>query len=133
MANLGAALPQGNSISIGLDNLTVPPEGARMLPYSFTLANGNSGQISLTQSFQKGDVSIIQGVYIDNADNANIFYLTVLETNQRIAVPSNSQGYAPILIAKGAATLQWSTAGSTAIVNVDFLNFPVPVGFWKSV
>ena len=76
---------------------------------------------------QKGLVSGVLGIFIDNADNAIPVTLKFSGTQQRIVIPSFCQALMPVL-SKSPEQIVFDSPLSTVIVPFQFLNFrPEPL------
>lgn len=118
---------------VGIKNQVTPKEGPRVLPVSVDLSVGDGDEVSLslTQVLQQGILSMMQAIYIDNADIADAFVILVKETNQRIVCPPNSQGFFPLIASGQAVNLTMQSTATSGIVTLLFLNMPFPASVWS--
>lgn len=119
------------SFAFGTNNSVIPKGGPKVIPVTLDFSNTGQIEIDGEQVVSSGAIEFIQGVYIDNADNASAFTITCQATRQRIKVPANSQGFFPLLCANPpkllAATLQQPNP-----VTVAFYNVPIQSFQWKT-
>jgi len=111
-------------------NGPTPHEGPRALavncPFTSEIAEFN---IDLTLSQTQAYISVIQGVFVDNSDNADVVSITANgATNQTIDFPAGAQGYIPILATK-PTSFNVSSAGAVTVPLI-FLNVSVPAIIW---
>lgn len=112
-------------------NLQVPCEGPTMVPVPMDFGANLSYLINLQNFTALLRMSLVQAVYIDNADNAAQIVLTVQGSGQRIIMGPNKQGYRNILCPNPVNIVVASTGGVTA--TVILLNFPVTNAEWTVV
>jgi hypothetical protein len=78
--------------------------------------------LDATYAEQKGYISAIAGMFIDNADNNFPISITMSGTQQRLIVPALSQALLP-LISKSPEQITFDSPGASVIVKFQFLNF----------
>lgn len=78
--------------------------------------------LDATYAEQKGFISAVAGVFVDNADNGFPISLTMSGTQQRLVVPALSQALLP-LISKSPEQITFDSPGASVIVKFQFLNF----------
>lgn len=71
---------------------------------------------------QKGLVSAIAGIFVDNFDNGFPITITLSGTQQRLAVPAFAQALLP-LASKSPELMTFDSPGANVIVRFQFLNF----------
>jgi hypothetical protein len=142
MANMSGAKLMSWAVSVGLwpgaptDPHFLPGGvGPRVIPvtFDFTAAGSNGGPIAddLVLPEQDGVIGSIQGVFIDNSQNAaNNFTLSFPTCGQTISVPKNYQMIMPIF----EPTPLRYVAKSAGLVLVPclFVNMPVAPMAWPS-
>lgn len=90
-------------------------------------AGGSPQVLDFQYPEQKGLVSGVLGIFIDNADNAIPLTLKFSGTQQRIVIPSFCQALMPV-ISKSPEQIVFESPASTVIVPFQFLNFrPEPL------
>lgn len=110
----------------------VPKEGPNCVPMivDFTAATGSASvPLDFTNLFNRGFISQILTIYVDNSANTSPLKIVAPDSNQMLEWPANSQGYLPVLQGSNLKFIA-STAGNL-VVNMQFLNFPVAVGIWS--
>lgn len=111
--------------------LEVPPEGPIAVPLP-TLDWSVSSEYDVNlQSFeQRGFVSQIQAIFIDNSANGGNFIVTCPNTGQQLNIKGNSQAYL-LLLAPNPTILQFTSNGG-GVTKVALLNFPVTNAVWQT-
>ena len=106
-----------------------PLEGPKAIPFicQFT---GSIGAIPIdfTGIFQRGLITLIQTVFIDNSNNTQETTLVANGTNQTIIAPSQSQGYYNIAVTNPPRFIVSSGGGVN--VPMQFLNVAVTSSIW---
>jgi hypothetical protein len=106
------------------NNMTLPPEGPRVIPFNLDMAVSQSHEIDLTELTQSGYISYISGAWIDNADNGEDVTILVNATGQRVIVPANTQMSIPLFsLNPPKFVIEQGAAGD--LCRVFFVNFPV--------
>lgn len=110
----------------GLAPLKAPR--AMLLNFDFSIAASFSFDLQLAQSLDK--LEFIQSIYVDNADNSSSVIFTFGISNQRVIIPSNSQGYVSVLCPNAP---RFTVACDNAVViPVHLLSFPVAQMIWTA-
>ena len=125
----GLSLP---NFAYPIANVIVPQGGPKCINAQCDFSNQAEIDIDGQQVIDAGAIEFLQGVYIDNADNAVAFTLTT-NTNQRIVCGPNMQGFFPLLCQnppKLTATMQQANG---RLVDLIFYNVPVMSCSWKTV
>lgn len=104
--------------------------GSKAIPMDFDFSTLASYEVDLYREGARGDFGIPQGVYVDNADNANAVVITVAGTNQRLTIPAGASGTWPFLCTMQPAFTIASTPSAGLSVSVILLNVPVPLVSW---
>jgi hypothetical protein len=115
---------------IGVYNGPIPKEGPKVVPVSVNFATNNTFPIDFTLLFQRGVLSEIQAVWIDNTGNNANVTLTNLQTNQVIDVPAGFQGTVPVF-ASNPPQFKAQSAGNGP-VQFMFLNVPIISQNWNA-
>ncbi len=126
MANWGN--PGNNNLKQGIYNGMVPKEGPKTIPIKVDLTVNTTADIDFSQQNALEQISFIQGVYIDNSNNAAALTLVCQGSGQIIEAPAGAQGYVPLL-----ATLPNKFTVATSggvIVPLFFYNVPMPAAVW---
>lgn len=118
---------------VGLEcfNGFAPRKGPRFMPLSFDFTSQASYTIDCAISQETDRIEWAQGIFVDNASNANALTITWGVSNQRIIVPAGWQGYVPVLV-PNPPRLKIDTTIAAVTVNVYLLTFPVPLYLWPS-
>lgn len=112
-------------------NMVLPTEGSKAMGFAFD----HTVLATVVKDFQQeetnGVIDTIQSVFIDNANNAAPFILTVRGAvpPQRIYVQPFSQGYFPVTAPIGPLTVSANTTPGQTI-NTIFYNCPMPYFVW---
>lgn len=123
----------GNLTSL-VSNATVPREGPKALNVLLAFTGGAS-QITVDLSSVVGNpgpttqMSVVQGLFLDNADGTVDIYCKVLSTGQRIHFPAGSQLYVPIFSPATGPVFTFSGKGGASPglqIPVYFYNMPLP-------
>ena len=122
------ALKTGFQIWNGL----APEGGPVCMPVDFDFSSVANQQVDLFLEEANKQIDFVQSVYIDNADNAAAFTLTVSGTGQRIRVKANTQGWYPLLSGDQTRVNVSSTVAAVK-VTVIFCNVPMPTAQWATV
>lgn len=120
-------------IGFGVSNVIVPAGGPRVIPANLDFTNVAAIDIDGQQIIDTGGIQYIQGVFIDNGDNAAGFTLEIGGTNQRIKVAPNTQGYYPIMVTNPPKMIARTVQLNGRIVPVFFYNVPIQAVSWKSL
>lgn len=116
---------------VGVYNGPIPREGPKTLPVTlqFTMAV-QSILVDLTTVMQRGAISAVQAVYIDNSLSSSTTTMVVGGSNQKVIAAAFSQGFYPV-IATNPANFTFT---NTAQVNVpiQFLNVPITCITWNT-
>jgi hypothetical protein len=122
------------SIAFGTFNGLAPDEGPKALPINVDMSVMTAQGIPLDFFTEETtqQISFIQSIYIDNADNASAVTLTCNLTGHRIRVKANTQGFYPLCCTDQSRFVLNGTA-SAVTVRLQFLNVPVPIGQWATV
>lgn len=116
-----------------VSNVIIPQDGPKCSPASLDFSNTAIYDVDGQQLIDAGSMEYVQGVYIDNADNAVIFSLTCAVTGHRIVCPSNSQGFFSLLIPSPPKLTARAAQAAGRIVNLLFYNVPIVPNVWKSL
>lgn len=82
----------------------------------------------LSNLVQRGQISDVQALFIDNSQNGNPITIVVNILNQRIVIPAGAQAYMPVLAQQ--PTFYITTVALGDIVQAFALNFPVMTAVW---
>lgn len=114
-------------------NVIVPSGGPKCVPAVADFTNTPTYDIDGQQIIDQHQMEYIQGVYIDNADNAVPVTLICGGTNQRVVCGSNMQGFFPLLVQTPPKfTISTVQAGGRK-VNLQFYNVPIMSCNWKAL
>lgn len=119
--------------TFGVSNVIVPVGGPKTAPAVLDFTNTNTVNIDASQIVTSGKITYIQGVYIDNADNAGTLAMTMSLTGQRIVAPPNSCGFYNILVPNPAKIEAVSAQAANKRIRVYFYNVPIQAIVWKTV
>jgi hypothetical protein len=122
------ALPtNGPFTTLDVMNNKFPCEGPEVVPLFLDFSVADNFQVDLKSLVTQGRISMIQSLYVDNADGTAPVTFVQSVTNQRIIIPAGAQAYLNGLFS-GAQFL--ATSSSLAVVRVFAQNFPVTNCVW---
>lgn len=114
----------------GLYNALIPKEGPRVYPLSLDFSADTSFSLDLLQIVNRGYMSFIQTIFVDNSLNDEAVTITPDIAYQPLKIPPRSQGYLPILV-PNQPKLVFSSSGGVKVV-VNLLNIPLPAQVWAT-
>lgn len=94
--------------------------------FDFSLAASFEGDLFIASG--EGKLQFVQGVYIDNMDNASSFTLTFPATGQRIVAQPYTQGTYPVMAI--TPTRYSVRSAGNVVVTCLFQNYPTPYFVW---
>lgn len=109
--------------------LGMPGEGPKMVPVPTDFTLNDSYEVDLSNFVQMGRISMVQSIYVDNADGAVAITILVELGSQRLIVPAGEQAYLPILV-PNPIKLTISSPGGASSAVVFLINFPIPPELW---
>lgn len=114
-------------------NVIVPQSGPKVVPALCDFSATGEVDIDGQSIIDAHGIELIQGVYIDNADNAVAFSLTCFGTNQRIVCGPNMQGFFPVLVQSPPRFTAIMAQLANRRVYLGFYNVPIMTSVWKTV
>lgn len=126
----GIPIPQ---FAFPIANVIVPQSGPKCVPATLDFSATASYDIDGQGIIDAHGIEYIQGVFIDNADNAVPFTITCGGTGHRVVVGPNSQGFYPLLVQTPPRFTAQSTQAAGRKVVCTFYNVPIMTSAWKSV
>lgn len=120
------------STRYGMNNVLIPKGGPACIEARLDFSNQAEILIDGEEVVSRGQIEYLQGVYIDNAQNASPLSLTMGTTGQRITCPPNSQGYFAILVPNPPRILAETIQGANQIFKVHFYNVPIQSLVWAT-
>lgn len=118
--DFGAQFPRENARAVALPlnfALTADPASGFILDY------GNKQSV--------GKISMIQTVYVDTSQTDMSVTITIGASQQLITVKGRTQGYYPV-VCPNPFKVQVQSPGSSDLVGIFFLNYPVAPCQWAS-
>jgi len=112
-----------------VSNVVIPREGPRALEVTLNFTNTDEIAIEGLLAVTTGQISYIQGLYVDNGNNPEALQIFVRTTQQRLIIPAYGQGYWPILFA-AVPDCVVSTDQANVYVYLHFYNVPIAPSFW---
>lgn len=130
---MGSQMINPNSLNVALpQNQQLPSEGPKAIPilldFTGAIATYTLDLLLLTE---RGFLSMVQCLYIDNSGSSNPVVVTVNGTNQNITAKANTQGYYAVL-APNPCKLTFAGTANTVLVPVFLLNMPVSGSVWST-
>lgn len=115
---------------IGVQNQVLPSKGPMAVPVTFDFnAHPGGYQVNLQNMQALSRFSQLQTIFVDNSSNTIALTLIFTRTNQTLVIQPGRQGYYPVL-APNPIEFTAASAGSTASVRVQLLNFPLAPAEW---
>jgi hypothetical protein len=106
--------------------LGMPDGGPKCIPITLDFTAFGTYVLDLSNVQTRGYFDMLQTVWVDNFNNAQILKITVPSTQQVLQVPASTQGYFPILCAN-PIKLQFDSAGAgVGVAQVTLINCPIP-------
>lgn len=116
----------------GVNNAIIPREGPKAIATRLNFSNASEIVIDGEQVVARGQISFLQGMFVDNADNAVGITFTFTPTNQRIVVPANTQGYYAILQGNPPRITANMAQLNNRFVGITFYNVPIQQHSWTT-
>lgn len=120
-------------MAFGIWNGYAPKAGPKALPYDFDFEGDETLTGDLLTENLRGNMEFVQGMYVDNSDNAVAFKITFGITNMRVVVPAFSQGMWPVLAPDQTTFAASLVGGGGGTVHVQFMNVPIAYTQWGPV
>lgn len=121
-----------NMLMQSVFNAKLPAEGPRVIPWRPDFATASEVEIDLSYAVQSTkQISFVQCAYVDNSANTNPVEITDLNTRQSVSVPGGYQAIIPLLSPNPPRYSATSVAPGP-VVDVFFLNIPLPPGQWPA-
>jgi hypothetical protein len=108
--------------------LGMPVEGPRAIPIGLDFSATQSYALDYSNYQQRGFISMVQSVFVDNSLSASVLSILCPATNQTLKIPAGKQGYLPI-VCPNPVKLTFSSSGGQ-FCYVALLNFPVAPLLW---
>ena len=109
----------------------IPREGPRTCAvYVPFTATDTQFEIDFTLVQQRGFMSQVCMIFVDNSDNASPITLEAGVIGYSLTIPANSQAYLPFFIVQNAQAIV-SSVGAVTVV-IQFINVPIPALVWNS-
>jgi hypothetical protein len=119
-----------NPVDIALWNGVPVAENPLTIPLLFDFTAAQSYSIDLEQLRQRGVLSSVQTVFLDNKGGDAPLILTASTTQQTVICPAQSQGYFAVLMAPPLRFTLSCTAGSSQ-TPVFLMNIEISGAVWK--
>jgi len=120
------------STRFGMNNVLIPKGGPACVAARLDFTNVAEIEVDGEQIVSRGQIEYLQGVYIDNANNAAQLSMIMGTTGQRIIAKPNTQGYYAILVPNPPKILIATTQGANQIFTVHFYNVPIQSLVWAT-
>lgn len=118
--------------NVALDNQQIPSEGSKAIPALMDFTLSNQFVFDLQNIMARGQISMIQTVYIDMSASDVPMTLFFQSSGQTIVAKGRTQGYYTVLCPT-PAKLTATCAGGPLGVVVFFINVPIPGVIWPTV
>lgn len=125
-----ADYPVSNIVNVNTFNSCIPKHGARCVPIPFDFTSQTDWLFDYGRMSQRDFLAFCQTLYVDNADNAVAVTIVIDQTNQRIVIPPNAQGYVSTLMSNIKFSIHSESGGS---IYVHLINVPIPTSIWRVV
>lgn len=112
-----------------VSNQNIACECPKVLEVRLDFTTFTTWDVDLSYLIDRGALSAVQSVYIDNGLNANAITLQCEVTNQRITLLANRQGYFPIALPNPP---KFRVTAAGGISRLHLFNVPMPVGVWPT-
>lgn len=116
----------------GVNNAIIPREGPKAIGTVLDFSNAASIIVDGEQVVARGQISFLQGMYVDNAYNDVAITFEFTPTNQRIIVPANTQGYYAILQGNPPRITANMAQQANRKVSIMFYNVPIQQYTWTT-
>lgn len=111
-------------------NNKFPCDGPQVVNLNLDFSTAIQNIADLTNLVQRGLISDVQALYIDNSQNGNPISVLVNITNQTLTVPAGAQAYLPALTQQPTYTFTTGAVGD--VVRAFALNIPVLPCVWDT-
>lgn len=112
-----------------VQNLLVPKEGPRAIPLLLDFSLSQAYSLNLQNSEELQRVTMIQGVYIDNAASATNVTVSNPITGQSVTVAAGHQAFKSLFVPYPSQINFFSTSG--IVLKFQLTNFPVVNDDWS--
>ncbi len=117
----------------GINNVIIPKSGPACIPATLDFSNAASIEIDGEIVTSTGKIEYLQGVYIDNSDNAVPLTMICGTTGHRIVAKANTQGYYTILSPNPPRFTCNMAQQNGRKVPLFFYNVPIQAAVWSTV
>lgn len=115
---------------LGTYNMVLPPEGPKAYPFTLDFTTTNTQLLDFTSEIQRGFISWIQSVVVDNRLNANDLIITAEQTQFPLRIPAGKQAYMPVFVTDAARITFTTPQDGSLVVPCLVTNVPVqPIVF----
>jgi hypothetical protein len=126
---------QINAQSLSFQNVNgqkIPAEGAKSITISLDFSKANIYTLDLQNLIQRGFMSMVQGMFMDNSNGGTTLGVSFGGTGQAVKIAPNRQGYRVVLCPNPANSIQF-VSNSGVQVSITLLNFPVTNSDWPAI
>jgi hypothetical protein len=117
---------------LGTYNMVLPPEGARVYPFTLDFRSDGLAQLNFLLQIQQQQVSFIQGIFVDNSLNLNPLFIRTDQVNQVVQIPKQTQGYMPLFVSDSAVLDFTTVQAGNLLVPIVVTNVPVMPYLWST-
>jgi hypothetical protein len=121
------------SFAYPISNVIVPQGGPKCVPAVLDFSATGQYDIDGQSIIEAHAIEYIQGVFIDNADNAVPISIADNATGHRIVCGPNMQGFFPLLVQNPPKLTAVMAQLAGRRVRVTFYNVPIMTSVWKTV
>jgi hypothetical protein len=114
----------------GINNVIIPKSGPACVPATLDFSNAATIEIDGEQVTSQAKIEYLQGVYIDNSQNAVDLTLTMNTTGQRIIAKAKTQGYYNLLVPNPPRIKADMAQQAGRTVPLFFYNVPIQASVW---
>lgn len=123
----------GQFISVPIFNQLVPNDKPKASTCFLNFLAANEYSFDFLQTMWQNQLTMVQGLYFSTKGVGANVTLTIDGTQQTMQFNNNKQGYRPILFPDSdKPSGKFSASGGAGVMQVIFLNVPMPVFEWDA-
>lgn len=115
---------------LGTSNMVLPPEGPKVYAFQLDFTASGSKEIDMGPEVEKGFISFVQTLLIDNRLNGQPLTFTAEQIGFEYSIPAGKQAYMPVFVT-GTAKLNFKTPqAANLVVPIVVSNTPCQPYVW---